>query len=296
MLLGLVSNVWNVQLAAGEDLADLVAAAAARGYRVIELRQKSLGGYESERDHLPDVAGLAALARRFPELRFVAAYEVPFLHPDTGPHDRYFEAAVGVARAVAQERQPHVRLVDLSTTAEQLAAGGPGAAGHTIARLAAALGDDDTLLSVENAWQPWPLLAAAIYAARTALGTAAGRLRICFDPCNFAFIQEPTDAAAVLASLSPEQVGMLHFKQRRNGTPRSFGRRRRRRLAAPDTRDRQAPPVRPGVVRNGQPRATVAQPGTQQRLSAAPVAAHGHRRTLGLASGGRVPGGANSRR
>ena len=115
---------------------------------------------------------------------------------------------------MAQERQPHVRLVDLSTTAEQLAACGPD---QTIARLTAALADDDTLLSVENAWQPWPLLAAAIAAARTELGTAAARLRVCFDPCNFAFIQEPTDAAAVLASLSPEQVGMLHFKQRRDG-------------------------------------------------------------------------------
>ena len=217
MRLGLVSNVWSVQLAAGEDLADLVAAAADRGYRVIELRQKSLGGYESAPDHLPDVAALAALARRFSEMRFVAAYEVPFLDPDTGPSHRCFEAAVSVARAVAQERQPHVRLVDLSTTAEQLSACGPDAAGHTIARLAAALANDDTLLSVENAWQPWPLLAAAIAAARTELGTAAGRLRVCFDPCNFAFIPEPTDAAAVLASLAPAQVGMLHFKQRRNG-------------------------------------------------------------------------------
>ena len=217
MRLGLVSNVWSAQLAAGADLADLVAAAAERGYRVIELRQKSLGGYESAPDNLPDVAALGALARRFPGMRFVAAYEVPFLHPDTGPHHRYFEAAVGVARAVAPDRQPHVRLVDLSTTAEQLAACGPEAAGHTIARLSAALADDDTLLSVENAWQPWPLLAAAITAARTELGAAAGRLRICFDPCNFASIQEPTDAAAVLDSLAPEQVGMLHFKQRRNG-------------------------------------------------------------------------------
>ena len=102
MRLGLVSNVWNVQLSTGEDLADLVAAAAARGYRVIELRQKSLGGYESARDGLPDVAALAALARRLPEMRFVAAYEVPFLDPDTGPQNRYFEAAVSVARAVAQ--------------------------------------------------------------------------------------------------------------------------------------------------------------------------------------------------
>lgn len=218
MLLGLVSNVWSVQLAAGADLADLVADAAERGYRVIELRQKSLGGYESAPDHLPDVAALAALARRFPETRFVAAYEVPFLQPQTGPCHRYFEAAVNVARAVARGRQPHVRLVDLSTTAAQLAACGPNAAGHTIACLAAALADDDTLLSVENAWQPWPLLATAIAVARSELGSAAGRLRICFDPCNFAFIREPTDAAAVLASLSPEQVGMLHFKQRQSGS------------------------------------------------------------------------------
>ena len=217
MLLGLVSNVWNLQLAAGADLADLVAAAADRGYRVIELRQKFLGGYESAPDHLPDVVALAALARRFPETRFVAAYEVPFLEPDTGPCHRYFEAAVSVARAVAQDRQPHVRLVDLSTTADQLAACGAGSAGHTMARLTAALADDDTLLSVENAWQPWPLLAAAIAAARNELGTSAGRLRICFDPCNFASIREPTDAAAVLAALSPEQVGMLHFKQRHDG-------------------------------------------------------------------------------
>ena len=197
-------------------LADLVAAAAGRGYRVIELRQKSLGEYESAADHLPDVPALAALGRRFPAMRFVAAYEVPFLHPDTGPRNRYFAAAVSVARAVAQDRRPHLRLVDLSTTAERLASCGPDAAGHTIARLAAAL-DDDALLSVENAWQPWPLLEAAIAVARAALGAAAGRLRICFDPCNFASIQEPTDAAAVLASLSPGEVGMLHFKQRRNG-------------------------------------------------------------------------------
>jgi len=217
MLLGLVSNVWSVQLAAGADLAELVAGAADRGYRVIELRQKSLGGYESATDQLPDVAGLATLAQRFPELRFVAAYEVPFLHPDTGPRHHYFEAAVSVARAVAREQPPHVRLVDLSTTAEQLAACGSEAAGHTIARLAAALADDATLLSVENAWQPWPLLAGAIAAARRELGTGAGRLRVCFDPCNFAFIEEPTDAAEVLASLSPEEVGMLHFKQRQNG-------------------------------------------------------------------------------
>ena len=217
MLLGLVSNVWNVHLAAGEDLADLVAAAADRGYRVIELRQNSLGGYESAPDRLPDVPALAALARRFPEMRFVAAYEVPFLDPDTGPRHRYFEAAASVARAVAQDRQPHVRLVDLRTTAEQLAACGPAAAGRTIARLTAALEEDGALLSVENAWQPWSLLESAIVAARTELGAAAGRLRICFDPCNFAFIEDPTDAAAVLASLSPEQVGMLHFKQRRAG-------------------------------------------------------------------------------
>ena len=217
MRLGLVSNVWDVQLAAGEDLADLVAAAAQRGFRVVELRQKSLGGYESAAEHLPDVDALAALARRFPGLRFIAAYEVPFLHPATGPDHACFEAAARLARAVAPGRQPHVRLVDLSTTAEALAAAGPSAAGQTIARLTASLAVDDTLLSLENARQPWPLLAASVAAARPALGAASGRLRICFDPCNFAFTGELSGAAAALASLAPEEVGMLHFKQRRNG-------------------------------------------------------------------------------
>ena len=217
MQLGLVSNVWNVQLAAGTDLADLVAAAARRGFRVFELRQKSLGGYESAADHLPDVAALTALVRRFPESRFIAAYEVPFLHPATGPDHPCFEAAVRVARAAAPGRQPHVRLVDLSTTAEELAAAGTAAAGQTIARLTAALAGDDALLSVENARQPWPLLAGAVAAARADLGAAADRVRICFDPCNFAFTDELAIAAAALASLAPEQVGMLHFKQRRAG-------------------------------------------------------------------------------
>lgn len=216
MRLGLVSNVWDVQLAAGEDLADLVAAAAQRGFRVFELRQKSLGGHESA-EHLPDVDALAVLARRFPGLRFIAAYEVPFLHPATGPDHPCFEAAVRLARAVAPGRQPHVRLVDLSTTAEALAAAGPAAAGQTIARLTAALADDDALLSVENARQPWPLLAASVAAAHTALGAASGRLRICVDPCNFAVTGELAGAAAALASLAPEEVGMLHFKQCRNG-------------------------------------------------------------------------------
>ena len=37
------------------------------------------------------------------------------------------------------------------------------------------------------------------------------------DPCNFAFTGDSTDAGAALATLAPEQVGMLHFKQRRAG-------------------------------------------------------------------------------
>ena len=95
MRLGLVSNVWNVQLARGEDLGDLVGAAAQRGYRVIELRQKSLGRYESPDTALPDVSALGALAAEFPSLHFVAAYEVPFLDPDTTPDERYFRRRYG---------------------------------------------------------------------------------------------------------------------------------------------------------------------------------------------------------
>ena len=217
MRLGLVSNVWNVQLARGEDLGDLVGAAAQRGYRVIELRQKSLGRYESPDTALPDVSALGALAAEFPSLHFVAAYEVPFLDPDTMPDERYFAAAVAVARAVANGRRPHVRLVDLRTSAEQLAGWGDAPAGRTIARLAAAVAAYGGILSVENSRQPWPPLAAAIDSARGELGAGAERLRVCFDPCNFAASADPTDSAAVLAAFSPEQIGMLHFKQRRAG-------------------------------------------------------------------------------
>ena len=217
MRLGLVSNVWSVQLAHGEDLGDLIAAAARRGYRVIELRQKSLGRYESPDSALPDVSALGALVARFPDLHFVAAYEVPFLDPGTTPEERYFAAAAAVARAVANGRRPHVRLVDLRTTAQQLSEWGTAAAGRTIATLATALRIDGAVLSVENSRQPWPLLAAAIDAARAELGADGESLRVCFDPCNFAAMGDPTDPAAVYAALTPQQVGMLHFKQRRAG-------------------------------------------------------------------------------
>ena len=217
MRLGLVSNVWNVQLARGEDLCDLVGTAARRGYRVIELRQKSLGRYESPDTALPNVKELGTVAARFPDLHFVAAYVVPFLDPGTSPDDPYFAAAAAVARAVANGRRPHVRLVDLSTSPEQAASWGAAASGCAIARLTMALAADGGILSVENSRQPWPLLAAAIDAARAELGTDGGRLRVCFDPCNFAAAGDPTDPASVYEALTPAQVGMLHFKQRRDG-------------------------------------------------------------------------------
>ena len=217
MRLGLVSNVWNVQLARGEDLGDLVGTAARHGYRVIELRQQSLGRYESPDTALPNVKALATLAERFPDIHFVAAYVVPFLDPGTTPDHPYFAAAAELARAVANRRAPHVRLVDLRTSAEQLAGWGPALAGRAIARLAASLGADNGILSVENSRQPWPLLSAAVDAARGELGARAERLRVCFDPCNFAAAGDPTDPADVYEALTPEQVGMLHFKQRRAG-------------------------------------------------------------------------------
>ena len=217
MRLGLVSNVWNVQLARGEDLGDLIGTAARRGYRVIELRQKSLGRYESPETALPNVRELGMVAARHPRLHFVAAYEVPFLDPDTTPDEPYFAAAVALAREVANGRRPHVRLVDLRTLPEQAADWGAAASGSAIARLTRALAAAGGILSVENSRQPWPLLAAAIDAARAELQTAGRRLRICFDPCNFAATGDSTDPAAVYEALTPEQVGMLHFKQRRAG-------------------------------------------------------------------------------
>lgn len=217
MLLGLVSNCWRTQLDSGTPLDDLIAEASRRGYRAIELRQGSLGDYESGAPCLPDACALSELPNRFPGLRFNIAIDVPFLHPEMTPGDCVFSAGKRAAQAVAGEWPPHLRLVDLTTSAPELETTGPERAGETIVRLAESLRAIGGILSVENSRQRWNSFRAAFDLAHRQLGADLSRLRLCYDPANLLFPDDAVDPTEVTASLVPDELSMVHFKQRKDG-------------------------------------------------------------------------------
>ena len=77
---GIVSNCWQVQLDRRVPLEDLIGQARHAGYFTVELRQGSLGSFESN-GGLPLCDRLAELPRRFPDVRFNPAMAVGFLDP-----------------------------------------------------------------------------------------------------------------------------------------------------------------------------------------------------------------------
>jgi len=217
VILGLVSNCWRRQLAEGAALETLIAEASRRGYRAIELRQTCLGRYETAGDYLPLADALAELPGQFPEIRFNVAVCVPFMNPEPASDDPVRRAGKWAAQAVSGEFPPHLRLVDLMTTGRQLQDAAPAAIGNTIARLVRSLVEIGGFLSVENSLQPWQPFREAWNCARRQLGSDAARLRLCFDPCNLLLPDDGTDPAGVTASLSADELSMVHFKQRRDG-------------------------------------------------------------------------------
>ena len=209
----MVSNIWSHQLDAGTPLAALVARAANAGARVVELRQGALGKFE-DGYRLPDVAGLAAVAAATPQVRFIPAFEVPFLDDGIDPEHPSFAGGRALAMAVAGGEVPHLRLVDLETSTDALAASGAG-----LARLARLMAEVDGLLSVEHARQGWRPLWRAFVAARQRLGKRAAVLRLCVDPCNLSWLAaDDADPAHLIETLSPADVGMIHCKQHIDGT------------------------------------------------------------------------------
>ena len=217
MILGIVSNCWRWQLGNGESLDSLIAEAVRRDLRTVELRQNCLGHYESADHYLPDADALAELPRQFPGIRFNVAVSCPCLNPETLPDDPVFLAGKWSAQSVAGEFPPHLRLVDLDTTTEQLRQFGHVVVGSTMARLCRSLDDIDGVLSVENAFQSWTPFREAFFSARNQLGPKIDQLRLCFDPCNLLFAQDGTDPTTVTASLSADELSMVHFKQSRQG-------------------------------------------------------------------------------
>ena len=214
-VLGIVSNCWRTQLEAGVSLAELIAEAVRRGYRAVELRQTCLGDCETGDDHLPLAEALSELPDMYPGIRFNLAINVPCLQPGFSADDRVFTAGKWAAQAVAGDCPPHLRLVDLQTTAAQLSAAGPVDTGRAIAKLARVVVELDGVLSLEHARQPWHGFRAAFDAARDDLARDADRLRLCYDPCNLLLGGDGVDPAGVTASLCADELSMVHGKQRR---------------------------------------------------------------------------------
>ena len=216
MITGLVSNCWGTQLAEQQSLESLIDRAVQDGYRAVELRQGSLGSCEDSRQ-IPSIEPLAQLAARFPGVQFNVAISIGFLSPDLLPVDPLFEAASQAAVAVAGAACPHLRLVDLHTSAEQFAGVSPSRVAATLVGLARSLKQRGGHLSVEHSLQPWHPFSAVFEAARTLLGNEADCLQLCFDPCNLLFAGDDIDPLEVTASLDPQVVSMIHFKQRQRG-------------------------------------------------------------------------------
>lgn len=216
MICGLVSNCWGTQLAQNESLESLIARAVQNGFQAVELRQGSLGACEDPQQ-VPVQEPLAQITARFPEIRLNVAISIGFLSPDLSPDDPLFAAACQAAVAVTGMAGPHLRLVDLHTTAEQFASASTSQVATNLVRLARALSDRGGRLSVEHSLQPWHPFFGVFTEARALLGSAADCLQLCFDPCNLLFPGDHIDPLAVTGSLDPQMVSMIHFKQRQRG-------------------------------------------------------------------------------
>ena len=219
--LGIVSNCWKVQLDGGQSLDDLIALAVDRGFRSVELRQGCLGEYEA------DVAGtassgpargrLAKLSHRFSSVRFNLAVSLPCFGGDFRTDDPRFGGALSAAVALARGGPPQLRLVDTETRTRELDKSEIIAAGDVIAAMTRTLVEAGGQLSIEHAYQSWAGFWSAIQSARHQLGESARHLRCCFDPCNLLLTEPSESVPAIVDSVTPEDVSMIHLKQRRDG-------------------------------------------------------------------------------
>ncbi len=213
--LGIVSNCWQMQLAASVPLEELIARATQDfGFRQIELRQGSLGTFENS-DRTPNPAMLANLAARFPEVSFDLAVELPvFAEPvdcDDSRRRCYLEAASALSG--------HLRIVDL-TPYSMVEPSGDWLT-MTVANLESLANDlPEGLVSIEHSLQPWSLFWPAF---ERAWSGHQETLRLCFDPANLWLTGDGGRAAEISQSIPVESLSMVHLKQRSgNSTLPSF--------------------------------------------------------------------------
>ncbi|GDY10357.1 hypothetical protein LBMAG52_38450 [Planctomycetia bacterium] len=215
--LGLVSNCWKVQLDSGIELDALIADAVQRGLTVIELRQGCLGEYEAGQACVPQVDRLVELARGFPDVQFNVALSLPCLGGELSRKDLLFLTGRSAAVTLANGQPPHLRLVDLQTLAGNCSESSVEASARGLAELTEAMIEVDGILSIEHSRQPWPWFESVMSAARRRLGERNSRLRLCFDPCNLLLTERAEDVAGIVESIDPNDVSMIHVKQRMDG-------------------------------------------------------------------------------
>jgi sugar phosphate isomerase/epimerase len=210
---GIVSNVWRTQLEAGEAIDDLIAESLRRGFRAIELRQTCLGVYEVGAETMPDAGALAELPERFPDATFNIALAFPCFGAVSETDERCLASGIEAALALASRGTAHLRLVDLTTSAEQASAAAIDEVTSRIAAWAETIAHRGGMLSIENSRQPWWFTLHALGAARRRLGDKAPHLRLCYDPCNLLTAPDQVDCGAATQWLVAKELACVHLKQ-----------------------------------------------------------------------------------
>lgn len=222
MIYGAITNSWRSQLDNAAPLADLIAAARARGARHIELRQTCLANAESGAGDAwrPNLKELANIVVRFPDLTFDLAVALPCLTSDINPRGGLYQSQLEAARLVGRG-SPHLRVVDPAADAAPwetpAAVAAPAARIVPLAREAARQG---VTLSLENSGPPLRSMALLVRAARALLTAAeAPCLGLCPDPANQLRRHPDSRPLDELANLPADYIKIVHFKQARNGVP-----------------------------------------------------------------------------
>ena len=214
---GIVSNCWQLQIADGTPLEQLVERGLDVGLRWFELRQGSLGDCETpQRIPIPD--RLTALAARFPEAAFSLAVEMPLITGLSQIDDPFAEKCIAAAAGLASastDASPFLRIVDL--TGDTVATGQHRSNSlAAFSQLEAMLQthSPSAVISLEHSIQPWPEFRRFFDDARRVID-----LQLCFDPCNLWLCDSQPSVSEILDSVPVAQIAMLHVKQRSAESP-----------------------------------------------------------------------------
>ncbi|MEI8379796.1 MAG: TIM barrel protein [Planctomycetota bacterium] len=204
---------------AGESLLHLMDRARHAGFLAIELRQGSLGEFESYLDGIsfaPD--SFSRLADRFPDLQLNLAVSLPLFGPEQADMDDAFQRALDAAVALGGGTKPHLRLVDTTTRAPRLDDAAMERAARRLALMTRLVIDRGGDLAVEHAYQNWSSFNSVFQQSRRLLASDEHRLRCCFDPCNLLLTESVDAIIEIVRRIRADEVSMIHIKQRQHGT------------------------------------------------------------------------------